>query len=98
MLFYTEKSFIIKKKDTKYSSIFIMWINISYLDHKVLLHAHDSKHLNSLHKQKLASSDSVLPTHLVAFTCTTNKNAVQLFTTYFILFSVNVDQVSLGVF
>lgn len=33
----------------------------------------------------------VLPTHLVAFTSTTNKNADQLFTTYFILFSVSVD-------
>lgn len=37
-----------------------MWINISYLDHKVLLHPRYSKHLNSLHKQKLASSDACI--------------------------------------
>lgn len=74
-----------------------MGINISYLDHDVPLHPHNSKHLNSLHKQELVQMH-ILSTYLVAFTSITNKNADQLFTTYFILFSVSVAQVPLVVF
>lgn len=71
-----------------------MWIKTSYLDHDVLLHPQVPERFA---QTGLRVQMHVLLTYLVALTTITNKNADQLFTAYFILFSVTVDQVSLGV-
>lgn len=55
MLLYTEKIVITKKV---LSTQIFYDVNISYLDHNVLPHTCYSKHLNSLHKQKLDSSEA----------------------------------------